>query len=189
MSIDGYPPKSFDNFVVVTSGTRPSLPWEGMEIYETDTKRIYIWNGSAWVRIGGRPSSFLGAIDGATTSGTTPTRMGILNVAAQPFACRVRVQSLFLATLGTMDGSEFEFSLRDGANYVDGYFSMNRVIASGPTKQSCWLMSLSDNLVAANTAKTYTLWAVRLGGASTVNVPADGRYCHIGADYWPDQPF
>jgi hypothetical protein len=34
---------------VVTSGTRPSTPYVGQPIYESDTKRIVVWDGSAWV--------------------------------------------------------------------------------------------------------------------------------------------
>jgi len=34
---------------VCTSTTRPSLPYEGQLIYETDTDRVASYNGSAWV--------------------------------------------------------------------------------------------------------------------------------------------
>jgi len=34
---------------VVTSSTRPAVPYEGQLIYETDTKRVAAWNGSAWI--------------------------------------------------------------------------------------------------------------------------------------------
>lgn len=34
---------------VVTSSTRPSVPYEGQLIYETDTDRIAAYNGAAWV--------------------------------------------------------------------------------------------------------------------------------------------
>lgn len=34
---------------VVTSGTRPSVPYAGQLIYETDTNRLAAYNGSAWV--------------------------------------------------------------------------------------------------------------------------------------------
>jgi len=33
---------------VCTSTTRPSSPYEGMMIYETDTDKVLVWNGSAW---------------------------------------------------------------------------------------------------------------------------------------------
>lgn len=34
---------------VCTSSTRPASPFEGQVIYETDTKKIQIYNGTAWV--------------------------------------------------------------------------------------------------------------------------------------------
>jgi hypothetical protein len=34
---------------VCTSGTRPTAPYEGQTIFETDTDRMYVWNGTAWV--------------------------------------------------------------------------------------------------------------------------------------------
>lgn len=34
---------------VCTSTTRPASPYTGQCIYETDTNRLYVWNGSAWV--------------------------------------------------------------------------------------------------------------------------------------------
>lgn len=37
---------------VCTSGTRPSAATEGLFIYETDTNRLLVWDGAAWVRMG-----------------------------------------------------------------------------------------------------------------------------------------
>jgi len=37
---------------VCTSATRPSVPYEGQVIYETDTDLLCIWNGSSWKSIG-----------------------------------------------------------------------------------------------------------------------------------------
>lgn len=34
---------------VCTSSTRPASPYEGQVIYETDTDKIMVWDGSAWV--------------------------------------------------------------------------------------------------------------------------------------------
>lgn len=34
---------------VCTSTTRPSSPYDGMVIYETDTDKTLVWNGSSWV--------------------------------------------------------------------------------------------------------------------------------------------
>lgn len=38
--------------VICTSSTRPASPFEGMEIYETDTDQTHIYNGSTWVTTG-----------------------------------------------------------------------------------------------------------------------------------------
>jgi hypothetical protein len=37
--------------IVCTAGTRPSSPNEGMSIYETDTDRVLVYSGSAWVTV------------------------------------------------------------------------------------------------------------------------------------------
>ena len=37
---------------VCTSSTRPATPYEGQMIYETDTDKVLIYNGSAWVMPG-----------------------------------------------------------------------------------------------------------------------------------------
>lgn len=39
--------------LIVTSGSRPALPFSGSVIYETDTKRLYKWDGTSWVYVGG----------------------------------------------------------------------------------------------------------------------------------------
>jgi hypothetical protein len=38
---------------VVTSSTRPSAPYNGQVVYETDTGNPLVYNGSAWVAFGG----------------------------------------------------------------------------------------------------------------------------------------
>lgn len=38
---------------VCTSTTRPTAPYEGQHIYETDTDLTYIWGGSAWQQVAG----------------------------------------------------------------------------------------------------------------------------------------
>ena len=49
---------------VCTSSTRPTAPYDGQQIYETDTDMLAIWNGSAWRYI----------------AATTPTNGSILQV-------------------------------------------------------------------------------------------------------------
>lgn len=39
--------------IICTSTSRPASPFEGMEIYETDTDKTYIYGGAAWFQSGG----------------------------------------------------------------------------------------------------------------------------------------
>jgi hypothetical protein len=36
-----------------TSVTRPSAPWDGQVVYETDTDKLKVYNGTEWVDVGG----------------------------------------------------------------------------------------------------------------------------------------
>lgn len=36
---------------ICTSGTRPASPWSGQIIRESDTAKMYVWSGSAWVQL------------------------------------------------------------------------------------------------------------------------------------------
>lgn len=38
---------------VATSSTRPTAPYEGQVIYETDTDLSYVWGGAAWQQVSG----------------------------------------------------------------------------------------------------------------------------------------
>jgi len=53
---------------VCTSSTRPASPFEGQQIYETDTDTLLVYNGSAWVCI--TPKSGYAATQENTTSAT-----------------------------------------------------------------------------------------------------------------------
>lgn len=59
---------------VCTSTTRPSAPFEGQMIYETDTDVLAIWNGSAWRYIAATTptnGTVLQVVTGTTTTGAT----------------------------------------------------------------------------------------------------------------------
>lgn len=47
--------------VICTSTTRPAVPFEGLEIYETDTDKKFVYTGSVWVC-----TAYLGAYDAFT---------------------------------------------------------------------------------------------------------------------------
>ena len=54
MGLSNYTPSSrISQSGVCTSSTRPATPYEGQVIYETDTDKVMVWNGSAWTQVGG----------------------------------------------------------------------------------------------------------------------------------------
>jgi hypothetical protein len=46
---------------VCTSGTRPTAPYEGQQIYETDTDKTLVWSGSAWLYLSTPQTTEIGA--------------------------------------------------------------------------------------------------------------------------------
>jgi len=58
---------------VCTSSTRPTAPYEGQQIYETDTDKTLFWNGSAWVNINSVSPVFTGTPTAPTASAGTNT--------------------------------------------------------------------------------------------------------------------
>ena len=54
-------------YFICTSTTRPSTPWTGQAIFETDTLTPYVWDGSAWQVAGGG-----GSIEISATAPSSP---------------------------------------------------------------------------------------------------------------------
>jgi len=69
MPITNYVPSSvLSKPGVCTSTTRPSTPYQGMVIYETDTARTLVWNGSAWVFLSTSSAGDVGLVKVIPTS-------------------------------------------------------------------------------------------------------------------------
>lgn len=60
---------------VCTSSTRPASPYEGQVIYETDTDKTLVWNGSAWVYLSTSTANPVGLEYISTTSFTAASTM------------------------------------------------------------------------------------------------------------------
>jgi hypothetical protein len=58
---------------VCTSTTRPASPYEGQVIYETDTDRTLVWNGSAWVFLSTSTAGDVGLVQVFPTGVTNGT--------------------------------------------------------------------------------------------------------------------
>lgn len=75
------------NRIVCASTTRPSTPFHGQMIYETDTKKEFVYNGSAWVQTN----------TASTTSGVT----GVSSLIVPPSVMVSRTTNLSAYTSGT----------------------------------------------------------------------------------------
>ena len=74
---------------VCTSTTRPSNPFEGQMIYETDTDKVLVWNGSAWYANWNLPWGAAG--DTAATAATAfvaNTALSVLTLSTTIYAGR-----------------------------------------------------------------------------------------------------
>ena len=124
------------NRIVCTSTTRPSTPFHGQAIYETDTKKEYTYNGSAWVQTNST----------STTSGVT----GVSNLIVPPACQIVRTTN----QTGYTNNSDITFQ---SAPYdTDGMFS-----AGSPTKitintAGLYIISLFGSLNATATLSLIT---------------------------------
>jgi hypothetical protein len=65
---------------VCTSSTRPATPYEGQQIYETDTDKVYVWNASAWKQF---PTA---ATAGAVLQRVSTTKTTVFTMSSATFA-------------------------------------------------------------------------------------------------------
>ena len=134
---------------VCTSTTRPSGPYEGQMIYETDTDLTYIWGGSAWQQVSGGTAvgnSGLVYVTSATV-GTTVSSVTITNCFNSSYDAYEVVVSNVDGSSGT---SALGLQLVDSGgtpattNYKSTGFYMTYVSTTvNGINQSLWECSLS----------------------------------------------
>jgi hypothetical protein len=158
---------------ICTSGSRPGSPFSGLVIYETDTKRKYHWNGSAWewLSTGGFVPLTTATVD--TTSiaaGGTNNRdvMTISGVAANG----TQKYRIFAELFGISSG---------GANvlctmrlYEDGVsINQRRVIL--PVSNSSQGFTMFEYQIGASGTHTYTLNLLNESATIAINAASPGR--------------
>ena len=106
---------------VCTSSTRPSVPYEGQLIYETDTDRVASYNGSAWVYTA---TSGLVLIK-SQTIGTAVSSVAVTSVFSSTYAS-------YLVVVSNSTGNGNQIGLQIGAAAA-GYFGGGLHINSSGT--------------------------------------------------------
>lgn len=161
-----------DGFIICTSTTRPLAPWKGLLIYETDTEKVYRWNGTAW----NLPKNVAGGRLGYATNSSDQS--GITAV-ADIVGCSVVVtvgagrwikisaHAIFTFTSGTGD-SRVIGSIKEGSTilrrFADEIMPINREYAA-----SDW-----DIEVPSAGSHTYKLTAERVSGDGNLMVRGAG---------------
>jgi hypothetical protein len=153
---------------ICTSTTRPSAPYEGQMIYETDTDLTYLWNGASWTQVSG--STAVGNSGLVYVSGgsfTTATFFEITGFSSLYSSYQVVIQTRRVDTAGM---GTFTAVLRNGSTpittgYYEGAGSASYLgsIATAYTRnnQSDWIWGNSDSGVATS------LWNYTVHFAST----------------------
>lgn len=107
---------------VCTSSTRPASPYEGQVIYETDTDRIFVWNGTNW-RLPGTPTieTRYGPVSGANSTSVANTNWTLL---------RSGMEISIYAQAGDMVEVYMTY-LQEGAGSSNCYYRMDAGIIVG----------------------------------------------------------
>ena len=135
---------------VCTSSTRPASPFEGQVIYETDTKKTLVYNGSAWAILSdvGAWTSYTPTWTGISSTGGSSTGGYIQHGKVVHFWARYLVGSSSISVTGAITPS-LPVSRRVGDySTFSGYFT-----DSG----TGWFFPLTvgETMYAANSNGTY----------------------------------
>ena len=148
---------------VCTSSTRPSTPDEGTMIYETDTKKVYVWDGSEW----GLISTPYGAWTPWTPNVLNCTLgNGQLNCVYNKIGRQVTCRIMFQHGSTTSVTGPLDFELPFTAvSWGAGYhiFSSTGTLSSGATRYLC---------IPWSTALTYVRFTA-FGGSGTATNTGD----------------
>lgn len=115
MSISFYPHGKFSENFVCTSTTRPSNPYVGQYIFETDTVTYLMWDGTYWIPVwpvpiltGGRDISF------DSTAGDFVADS--VSISALPYPAKIRFYVSLSLQPTTGDATDWQVQVRDGPN-------------------------------------------------------------------------
>ena len=100
---------------VCTSSTRPTAPYEGQTIYETDTDKTLFWNGSAWYPNWNTAWGIVGKSTLAAEKGFTAIEDLGLTVTWTAVATRQYKLSVFL-NWDANAAANLQFFITDSAN-------------------------------------------------------------------------
>ena len=164
------PPSRLIQPGVCTSTTRPASPFEGQAIFETDTDRMLIWNGTVWV-MPNKPStnpdglelvttatcsSGGTAVDGVITVGTAVSSVTVTNAFSATY------DNYFVTWTGGIFSTLALLGVYMGATTGSGYYGAKvyssvsgTVGGAGDNNNSQWSHANAGAAGIANSAFTF----------------------------------
>jgi hypothetical protein len=167
---------------VCTSTTRPSGPYEGQMIYETDTDMVAVWNGSAWRYVSATTptnGTVLQIVTASTSTNTTTTSSALattgLSATITPKSTTSKILVIAAVTgckTAAVDtGIEFAF-FRGGSNILT--FSKYAGYSTSSTDTNFGIGGILFDSPSTVSATTYDVRFARATGSGTVEVQQGG---------------
>lgn len=152
-----------------TSSSRPAFPYTGMHVYETDTGRQVIYDGSAWVTAKRTIPAVTATL--TTNSGSTSGTGEITPLTSPAITgdgvTKVKVTASFFGIAGqTVGGDTFEVRIKRGATQLQSI----RVKTSGTSTEGGCTLMVVDTPPAGSV--TYTVAMARVLGTGTAQLGA-----------------
>lgn len=139
---------------VCTSTTRPTTPYEGQVIYETDTDLSYIWGGSAWQQVSGGTAVGNSGLVYITQATLGSGALTINNCFTTKYAnYRIVMSNIKTATPGAVVLNLSKNGTNNGTNYFFGGLYRLYVSGGGDTTGNginYWLSVSADNTVGSS---------------------------------------
>lgn len=128
---------------VCTSTTRPASPFEGQVIYETDTDKVLVYNGSAWYPNWNLPWGAVSRTSYTSDQGSITTEVDVTG-SSQTFtavANRLYKISFQASYFSTVAGNMPLVRFKDGSTQI-GYFQLFTAQTSAySTMVNCYLVT------------------------------------------------
>jgi len=147
---------------VCTSSTRPATPYEGQMIYETDTDKVLVYNGTAWV-IPNSPAQNPTGLEYITQATMSTTSTEIDNCFTSTFQNYQVVVNIASATTN----ANINMQLRaGGVSSVGAYDQQGDIVAT------------TTSVTLISSANSYGFGVIELGGPQVADFTAGTTLFH-----------
>jgi hypothetical protein len=171
--------------LICTSLSRPPAPDEGTMVYETDTKKVFVWNGAAWRQVATQDTPISGSVvqmqsgfsqTEVTTTSTGRIDTGINATITPRFSnSTIVIQAQISTRRPTGGNAGIGFDIRRNGtvvlNQLTNYYLYNGADVSGGTGVPLFYVDSP----ASTSALTYRIFFASYSG-SVVDVQDDNNF-------------